>query len=339
MLLAEVAGNALLGRVMSVVGMALVLGPAIGPSLGGFLIAHASWPWIFVINVPIGLVGLWCGARTLPKDGSQDPVPFDLPGFLLVGVGLPVLTYVISQSGNAADLTLFWRVALSLAGAGLVVWFVVRCARRPNRLLRVRLFGNRVFAAAALSSFCAGLLQFGALVIWALYFQLVLGYSLAVAGAAMVGFAVGSAVLPLSGRLTDRWGGGVVSLGGAVLTVAALIPMVLTVGSTDLVLLESLLVVLGIGNAFLVVPTFTAGYTAIERTTLPDAVTQVNIVLRFGGAVGTAMVVAVLGTPHDHAAVVAGLRSAFASLTAVAVVAVLAAGLLTVTTRRTGARR
>ncbi|MGW4488292.1 MFS transporter [Amycolatopsis sp. NPDC004368] len=295
--IAQVAGKGLMGRVMSTVGMALVLGPAIGPSLGGFLIAHASWPWLFVINVPVGLVGLWFGSRVLPKQAGGQRSPFDVPGFVLIGLGLPVLTYVISQSGAAAGPSVGWLVVLGVAGAALLVWFAVRCARRPESLLRVRLFGNPVFAAAALSSFCAGLLQFGVLVVWALYFQFVRGYSLTEAGVAMIGFALGSAALPVAGRLTDRWGGGAVAFGGAVLSVAALVPVVVLPGGADLWVLEILLVLLGIGNAFSVVPSSTAGYTAIEPAAIPDAVTQINILLRFGGAVGTALVVAVLGAP------------------------------------------
>jgi EmrB/QacA subfamily drug resistance transporter len=317
--IAQVAGRRLMGRVMSTVGMSLVLGPAIGPTLGGFLIAHASWPWLFLINLPVGAVGLWLGWRIIPRAGGAGAgTGFDGIGFVLIGVGLLAVTYVVSQAGT--DLT--WLVVGLLALAA----FVWRGLATDAPLLKLRQFGNPVFAAAAAASFCAGALQFGALVIWALYFQLARGYGLVGSGWAMIGFAAGAAMLPIAGRLTDRFSGGPVTLAGTVLTTAVLVPVALAPADTPLLLLEAGLFLFGVANALSVVPASTAAYVTVAPPDLPDAVTQINILLRLGGAVGAALVVAVLGDQDQpRAELLAGFHGAFSCLAVLAVVSIASA--------------
>lgn len=330
--IAQVAGRALMGRVMSTAGMALVLGPALGPVVGGELLAHASWPWLFLVNLPVGVVGLWLGRRCLPHTGGGERTRFDAAGAVLVGLALPAVTYATSGLGSIWDLGRPAVFGPLLAGvAGLAV-FALRARRLAAPLLDVRLFAVPAFHAGAVTSFLAGAIQFGALVIWALYFQFVLGYGVVGAGGAMAGFALGAALLPLTGRLTDRYGGGPVSLGGAVLTTATLLPMALLPASTPLVPLETCLFLLGVANACSVVPVSTAAYVSIEPRSVPDGVTIVNIFLRLGGAVGSALLVAVLG---DGAAPgIDRFHTAFWCLSGLAVLCVLTCAALTAVTRR-----
>ncbi len=332
--IAQAAGRQQMGRVMSTVGMPLVLGPAIGPTLGGFLIAHASWPWLFLINLPVGAAALWLGSRIIPRDGAPAArVRFDGVGFVLIGVGLLAVTYVVSQAGGAGA-----SVARPLAlGVVALAAFCWRSRVVAAPLLKVRQFANEVFAAAAAASFCAGALQFGALVIWALYFQLVRGYGLVGSGLAMIGFAAGAALLPVAGRFTDRFGGGPVALAGAVLTAAVFVPVALAPVDTPLVLLEAGLFAFGVANALSVVPASTAAYVTVAPPDLPDAVTQINILLRLGGAVGAALVVAVLGDQaQPRAALLAGFHAAFWCLALLAAAAIASALVLV---RAAGRRR
>jgi MFS family permease len=158
-------------------------------------------------------------------------------------------------------------------------------------------------------------------VVWALYFQQVRGYDVVDSGLAMVGFALGAAVLPVSGHLADRFGGGPVALTGALLTVVAVVPVALLPGSAPLAVLELCLLVLGVANALSVVPSSTAAYVSVRPQEVPDAVTLINIFLRLGGAVGAALLVAVLGDPSaSGAAAVAGFHAAYWCLGALAAV-------------------
>jgi EmrB/QacA subfamily drug resistance transporter len=325
--IAQVAGRERIGRVMSTVGTALVLGPALGPVIGSQLISHASWPWLFLVNLPVGAAGLWLGWRYIPRGERGVAARFDLAGFILIGAGLPVLTYAISAAGDTSGRG--WRLTLILLVLGvlLIVGFTTRGMRVAAPLLDIRLFGSRVFSAAAAASFLAGVIQFGGLVIWALYFQVVCGDGIVAAGLSMLGFAVGAAILPLSGRLADRYGGALVCLAGAALTACTVVPMALLPRAVPLAALECLLLFLGVANALSVVPASTAAYVMTAPAKMPEAITQINVVLRLGGAVGASLLVAVLGARPG----ISGFHAAFWALLIISVTFIGVAIWLTIT--------
>ncbi len=303
MIIAQVAGRDALGRVMSVVGSALVIAPALGPVLGSWVLANADWPWLFLINLPIGAAGLLLGWRFIPRGGRGSPPAFDGSGFLLIGVGLPLLAYAITEFGHHRSVGTPTCWLPLMGGVAALAGFVLRGRRTASaaRLIDLDLFGTPRFRAAAVVSTFVGVVQFGALVSWPLYLQILGRYSLVDSGLIMVGFAAGSALLILSGRLTDRYGGGPVCVIGTVLLVLALIPPAL--GVSALSLIELSLVVLGAGSAMSVVPASTVAYVSIRPNRIPDAVTIVNILLRVGGALGAALVVAVIGSQSLHGSV------------------------------------
>ncbi|MFZ3572548.1 DHA2 family efflux MFS transporter permease subunit [Streptomyces sp. BH097] len=337
--IAQAAGRGLMGRVMSTAGMALVLGPAAGPVLGGLLIAHASWPWLFLVNVPVGLAGWWFGRRLVPPGEPADGAGFDVPGFVLVALGLSAATYAVSVPGQSRGLTLTGFYGPLLVGCAALAAFGMLSRRRTAPVLNTGLFANSAFSAAAAASFLAGAIQFGALVIWPLYFQLVRGDGVIGTGLAMVGFAVGAATLPLSGRLTDRFGGGPVSLAGGLVTALAFVAAALLPSDAPLLALEACLLLLGIGNALSVVPSSTAAYVTVAPAQLPDAVTLINIFLRLGGAVGAALLVSVLSGGDGGPGAAASYRTAFSCLVLLSVLAVAASACMVLALRGGAGRR
>ena len=323
--IAQVAGRAAMGRVMSTVGLPLVLGPALGPVVGGAVLGAGGWPWLFWVNVPVGVVGLWLGRRIVPRErpAAGSTRPFDALGFVLVAGGLPALTYAVSVAGAPAGMPF---LAASGIGLAALVVFARRSLRVPAPLLDLRLLARPVVAAAGATSLLVGALQIGALVLWALYFQDARGFTPVQAGLALAGFAVGSALLPLAGRLTDRHGGAVVSAAGAVLTVVALLGLALLPAAAPLAAVEAVMVVFGVANAMSVVPTSTAAYVTLAPAEIPDAVTQINVLLRLGGAVGAALVVTTLDA--------AGFAAAWWALVVTAVAAAATATWLLAASRR-----
>jgi EmrB/QacA subfamily drug resistance transporter len=325
-IIAGAAGRSAMGRVMATVGTVLVIAPLVGPSVGGLVIAHVSWRWLFVVNAPVGALGLWLGLRAMPTGGSGAASRFDVLGFVLIGLGIPVATYSVSEAGQSSGLGL---VLVPLAvGLLALVAFVVRCLRTSAPLLDVRLFANPVFAAAAASTALTGAVQFGALVIWPLYFQVIRGYDPVSTGLAVAGFAIGAATLPVSGRLTDRFGGASVCLGGAIITAAAFLPAPFLPEGTPLIALEALLVGFGIGNALSVVPGWTAAFVSVAREAVPDAVTLMNILLRIGGAIGASLLVALVSGHHVSEPVISRFHLAFWGLIAFALSSIVASAVL-----------
>jgi EmrB/QacA subfamily drug resistance transporter len=328
--IAQAAGRNRMGRVMSVVGTALVLAPALGPILGSLTLAHLPWPWLFLINLPIGVIGLRLGRRIIPRGERENTARFDSPGFLLVGGALPLITYAISRTGRNSDLTSGAFYVPLLLGALALVVFARRSRRVAGPLLKVSLFSQRTFLAAAGLSLLVGLISFGALVLWPLYLQIVRGYGLVASGLAMLGFAVGSTPLPISGRLTDKFGGGRVCLFGTVLMAGACVPIALADRNSSLLVLEASLVLLGLGTAFCIIPAFTAANVAVDPSDIPDSVTLTNILLRLGGAVGTSMLVAIIGSQTSPTtATLTHFRAAFWTLSVFCLLSFLMAVALT----------
>ena len=100
-ILTRAAGPQRVGRVMAIIGVPMLLGPILGPILGGWLVDNVSWRWIFFINVPIGIAALIVSIRVLPRDQPQPTQRFDLVGLLLLSPGLALMIYGLAKSSSA----------------------------------------------------------------------------------------------------------------------------------------------------------------------------------------------------------------------------------------------
>src|ERR1700760_1260767 len=141
-ILTPAAGPQRVGRVMAIMGVPMLLGPILGPILGGWLVDDVSWRWIFFINLPIGVTALFLSLRVLPKDRPQPAERLDVLGLVLLSPSLALMIYGLAQSGahgfgSAAVL------APGLAGLALLIAFVRHALRTSNALIDLRLFLNR----------------------------------------------------------------------------------------------------------------------------------------------------------------------------------------------------
>jgi EmrB/QacA subfamily drug resistance transporter len=312
--LGKTVGPARLGRVMATTGIVVSLGPALGPVIGGLMLDAVSWRWLFAINLPIGLVGLLLGLRYVPRGEPEPPRPLDWSGLLLISAGLPLTVYGITEFGPTLPI-----------GLVLLAAFVIVALRRRHPLLDLRLYRNRVYVAASFASATTGMLMFGTALIFPLYFQIAYGDGVLETGLRLLTLGGGTAVcLPLVGRLIDRFGGGVVSLFGCTWVLVLSLPFAFLGTKLDPLLVLGLLVLLGASLAFAVVPTSTAAYKTVRPDQLPDATTQVNIVMRIGGALGAALFAVTLARGLS-AGPDSAFRSAFWVMVLAAVVAVASA--------------
>jgi EmrB/QacA subfamily drug resistance transporter len=146
--LAQAAGPERMGRTMSVVGVPMLLGPVLGPVLGGLIVEHLSWRWIFYVNLPVGLLGLALAARLLPGDRPQEPPPLDLRGFLMLSPSAALIVYGLAEVSQHGGLNSARSVVPLVAGLALAVGFVRHALRAPRALVDVRLFRHGCFASA-----------------------------------------------------------------------------------------------------------------------------------------------------------------------------------------------
>jgi len=142
----------LLVNAMALVTIPALIGPICGPPLGGFITTYASWHWIFIINVPIGLVGVVMATRYIPVINADRPPPFDFVGFVLSGLGIGGLAFGLSVMGLAFLPT---GVVATLIGVGAVsaAAYMLHASRTPAPILDLRLFKFATFRASIFGGF------------------------------------------------------------------------------------------------------------------------------------------------------------------------------------------
>ncbi|MGH8618022.1 MAG: DHA2 family efflux MFS transporter permease subunit [Burkholderiales bacterium] len=193
------------GMAMGFFGMSVILGPALGPTLGGILIDQFNWRYIFFVTVPICIAGMLMGSVLLPEcEEEGGRVRFDWPGFLLMSVTIACLLIGLSngqREGWYSDTILALLGTTVAAGLGFVAWEL----HTDKPLVNLRVLTNTRFTAAAVVAFTFGVGLFGATYLVPLFVQTVQHYTPLSAGLLLMpaGLVMG-AIMPLSGYLSDR---------------------------------------------------------------------------------------------------------------------------------------
>jgi EmrB/QacA subfamily drug resistance transporter len=309
MVLARAAGPQRMGRVGSVIGVPMILAPAFGPTIGGLLLEHLGWRWIFYVNLPIGILGVALALRFLPSV-RRDAVPrFDTHGFSLLATGLPLLVYGLAEVAQLGGIDHPAALGPLLAGLVLIALFIRHALRTTAPLLDVRLFLNPAFSAASMTTFTVGAGLFGAMIIMPLYFQLVRGEDAVHTGLLLIPQGVGAAIaMPFAGRAADRIGGGRVAVAGLLVTLVGTIPFALIGAHTSYWLIGAAMIFRGFGIGMTMMPAMSAAYAALKPDDIAHATPQLNVIQRVGGSIGTALLPVVLesGMAHRLAAATPG---------------------------------
>ena len=149
-ILAQAAGPQRMGRVMSVIGVPTLLGPILGPVIGGLIVDNFSWRWIFFVNLPVGVVALALAARILPRGRARRRARrLDVVGLLLLSPGLALLVYGLSEFGMQRRARHDGACVGLVGGALLLVAVRAARARATHALIDISLFRDRAFAAAS----------------------------------------------------------------------------------------------------------------------------------------------------------------------------------------------
>jgi EmrB/QacA subfamily drug resistance transporter len=312
--MAQVAGPKRMGRVMGVVSMPAMLAPILGPVVGGLILQHLHWSWIFLVNVPIGLLAFFLGWRLVPHTDSGEAGRLDVTGLALLSAGSTAIVYGLSALGTGSSLGSGKVLLPVVAGAALGAAFCWHALRVERPLLDVRLYANRVFAGASFTTFGVGAALFGAMILVPLYYQEVRGESVINTGLLCGPQGIGALVaMPIAGRLTERFGGGRIALVGVSLLALSTVPFVFIGPDTSIVAISCVLVVRGVSIGMSFMPAMTAAFTSMRPDQLSDATPQINVLMRLGGAIGTAILAVVLqrAGAGAHHATPASLAGAF----------------------------
>ncbi len=314
LIMAQVAGPKRMGRVMGIIAMPAMLAPILGPVLGGVILENLHWSWIFLVNVPIGAIALLLAIRMIPETESGEAGRLDITGLALLSTGSTAIVYGLSELGSNSSLTAPSVVWPTLVGLALVLAFGWHALRVERPLLDIRLYGNRVFGAASLTTFGLGAALFGAMILVPLYYQQVRGESVILTGLLVGPQGLGALfAMPLAGRLTQRFGGGRVALVGVLILSVSTVPLTFVGAHTSILLISLTLVVRGLGIGMSFMPSMTAAFAALRPEELSDATPQLNVLQRVGGSIGTAVLAVVLQRSANHTHSLSKLAGAFGS--------------------------
>jgi EmrB/QacA subfamily drug resistance transporter len=277
---------------MAVLGIPMLLGPIFGPIIGGWLIEIASWHWIFLINLPIGIGALAYAAIVLPRDDVEPSESFDWLGMLLLSPGLAAFLYGVSTIPETG--TVWDREVLvpALVGLALVVAFVPWALNRRNLhpLVELRLFSNPRMTVAVVAMALFAIAFFGASLLFPLYFQQVRGETALGAGLLLAPQGIGAMVtMPIAGLLADRKGPGKVVLVGITTVTVGMGLFTQISADTSYAYIIGSLFVMGLGMGSTMMPIMSSALATLSDHNIARGSTLMNITQQVAASIGTAL--------------------------------------------------
>lgn len=284
------------GTALGVWGVAIMAAPALGPPLGGWVTTAASWRWIFLVNLPIGLFVLWLARRKLRETGTREYRTLDGPGWVLAATGLVTVVIAFRQAPDWGVTSPTTLVSL-VVGAVLLAILVRRSLRMGEQraLLDFRMFTIPTFTISMVVVGLLTITQFGRLTFLPVEFQYVRGMGADEVGLLLAPPAVAVALtMPLGGWLADRIGARVpVVTGMSLLAVSSwfLGHLEPTTTQTTIILI---LMVGGLGSGLAIMPNTVAAMNSLPTAKVAQAAAIRAINRQVAGAAGTALLAAVL---------------------------------------------
>lgn len=278
---------------MGLMGIPLLIAPAVGPVVGGYLVEHASWQWIFWLNIPVGVpavIASWFVLREFETMQKK----FDGPGFILSAVGFSTLLLAISNGpeegwSSPSIVGLFF---LSFSSLMLFVW-VETIVSEP--LLDLRLFRQRIYTSATVVTFFFMMSLFGSLYLVPLFLQQLRDMGPVETGLALIPEVLGAALLvPISALLLPRVGATWLTIAGVAVMTVGMMPLTTLELGTDLQALKQYLAVIGCGLGLGIMPAVTMAYNTLPDVLVNQGSAFLNLIRQIGSALGVALLTTIL---------------------------------------------
>src|ERR1700721_1229068 len=263
MMMARAAGNHM-ARLMGYAAVPILIGPILGPVIAGAILQHASWRWLFLVNVPVGVLAIVLAVLFLPDDREETRSrELDLPGFALLSPGLVLFLYGSDHLGERIGLT-----ALLVSIVLLVLFFRMAIRKGDRALIDLQLFKSRTFSASATTQFMSNGISFAGQMLIPIYLIRACGQSPSATGWLLAPLGVGMICsYPWMGALTQRFGIRKVSAGGAFLALAGTLPLVWLAGhGLSVGVLPGALFLRGVGLSAVGIPSISAAYASVRKT-------------------------------------------------------------------------
>ncbi len=281
------------GMAFAIYGMAVVLAPAIGPTLGGYITDNFDWRWIFFINVPVAIVSLLLTSRLVEDPpharAKKNPGPVDVVGLILVAVAVGAGQVVLDKGEREDWFSSKYILAFQIASTTCLIAAIFWEYYHPHPIIDIRLFKNRNFTIACVLMFMLGAALFGATVLLPQLVQTLMGYTAEQAGFVLSpGAVVIILLLPFVGRVINkidpRW---MIAFGFAAAGLG-LINMARVNPEMDIATIIWLRVIQMTGVAFLFVPIQTMTYVGVPMEKNNNVSGMINLARNMGGSIGIA---------------------------------------------------
>jgi EmrB/QacA subfamily drug resistance transporter len=300
-LIFQAAGGKSLGRLVTYVALPALLGPILGPLIGGAILTHLSWRFMFWVNVPFCVIGILLAWRYLNIDAPARPGPsagkprLDVPGLLLLAPGTVAILLGLANAGTAAGFAHPDVIFPFVIGVALLAAFTGYALRTSHPLVQVRLLARRPVASSSTLLFFSGFSLYGALILMPLYYQDIRGTTALGAGVMLVPQGVGTLLSrTVVGSNIDRFGSRVIALAGFAIVAAGTVPFALAGPHTSEWLLAAWMVIRGFGLGAVTMPVIVAGYIGLDKQQIPHSSVLTRTAQQIGGSFGTAVLAVIL---------------------------------------------
>jgi EmrB/QacA subfamily drug resistance transporter len=291
MIMARAAGRHM-AKVFGYVAIPVLVGPILGPVLGGAILQHLTWRWLFLVNVPVGALALALAVLFIPEDGALiQRRTFDLPGFLVLAPALVLFLYGADNIREHSG-----QLCFAIAIVMIIVFARGALRKGPEALLDLRLFRSGVFPVSARTQFLQNGIVYATQMLLPLYLIKACGRTPGEVGVLLLPLGLGMLTgYPSIGWLTKHFGIRNVAAGGSLLSLLSALPFLYLANHrmVGTIFVVSLLL-RGMGQSAIGVPSLSAAYSGVPKQEIPMATTALNIVQRLGGPTLTTLMAAFL---------------------------------------------
>ncbi|MEZ4814078.1 MAG: DHA2 family efflux MFS transporter permease subunit [Bdellovibrionota bacterium] len=290
-LVAETFDSSERGKALGYWGLGVVVGPALGPTIGGLLTEYLSWRWIFLVNIPVGIIGVLMSQKVLvkaPPRSTHPHRPMDWPGFILLGTFLSLFLYAVTMVENQA--TTASALGLYFGASAFLLFLFVFVERKSHHpMIELGIFKNKVFTACAFLTAARSASLFGGVFLLPILLHDVFGYSETQIGLILLpGSAIIAIMMPISGKFSDKSGARLTTWLGLILLSASMIAVSFARPAHSLLDVSLALILRGFGLGLLISPIIAVTINSVSKEKVALASTLSSLIQQVGGAIGVA---------------------------------------------------